>query len=415
MPGHYEFWVGRRYVRSKSGNRFVSLISAISMLGIAIAVAVLIIVLSVVNGFERELKDRLLAMSAHATIESPDGALSDWSTHIQVAVENERVNAAAPYVDGQGLLVLGEHLSGAQLRGIEPALEDKVSGIVDVITDGDLYTLKAGGFNIVLGVELAKELRASIGDKLTVTLAEGIVTPAGIVLRNKRFTVSGIYRVGMYEFDRRLAFINLGDAQRLFRMGDSVSGVRLAVTDIFSASEIVREVALDAGGGVLVSDWTRRHVNFFRSIQITKSILFVILLLVVAVAAFNIVSTLVMVVKDKQADIAIMRTVGARPLSIMKIFIIQGSIIGVIGTFLGLVFGVLFALNLETIVGAVETIFSIKFLAADVYFISDLPAELRLGDVVTICTIAMLLACLSTLYPAWRGARMLPAEALRYE
>lgn len=415
MPGHYEFWVGRRYVRSKSGNRFVSLISAISMLGIAIAVAVLIIVLSVVNGFERELKDRLLAMSAHATIESPDGALSDWSTHIQVAVENERVNAAAPYVDGQGLLVLGERLSGAQLRGIEPALEDKVSGIVDVITDGDLYTLKAGGFNIVLGVELAKELRASIGDKLTVTLAEGIVTPAGIVLRNKRFTVSGIYRVGMYEFDRRLAFINLGDAQRLFRMGDSVSGVRLAVTDIFSASEIVREVALDAGGGVLVSDWTRRHVNFFRSIQITKSILFVILLLVVAVAAFNIVSTLVMVVKDKQADIAIMRTVGARPLSIMKIFIIQGSIIGVIGTFLGLVFGVLFALNLETIVGVVETIFGIKFLAADVYFISDLPAELRLGDVVTICTIAMLLACLSTLYPAWRGARMLPAEALRYE
>ena len=415
MPGHYEFWVGRRYVRSKSGNRFVSLISAISMLGIAIAVAVLIIVLSVVNGFERELKDRLLAMSAHATIESPDGALSDWSTHIQVAVENERVNAAAPYVDGQGLLVLGEHLSGAQLRGIEPALEDKVSGIVDVITDGDLYTLKAGEFNIVLGVELAKELRASIGDKLTVTLAEGIVTPAGIMPRTKRLTVSGVYRVGMYEFDRRLAFINLSDAQRLFRMGDSVSGVRLAVTDIFRASEIVREVALDAGGGVLVSDWTRRHVNFFRSIQITKSILFVILLLVVAVAAFNIVSTLVMVVKDKQADIAIMRTVGARPLSIMKIFIIQGSIIGVIGTFLGLVFGVLFALNLETIVGVVETIFGIKFLAADVYFISDLPAELRLGDVVTICTIAMLLACLSTLYPAWRGARMLPAEALRYE
>lgn len=415
MFGCYELWVGKRYVRSKSGNRFVSLISAISMLGIAIAVAVLIIVLSVVNGFERELKDRLLAMSAHATIESPDGMLSDWSTHIEASIDNERVNAAAPYVDGQGLLVLGERLSGAELRGIDPDLEEKVSGIVDVMTDGDLHTLRARKFNIVLGVELAKELRASIGDKLTVTLAEGIVTPAGIVPRTKRFTVSGIYRVGMYEFDRRLAFINLGDAQRLFRMGDSVSGVRLAVTDIFSASEIVREVALDAGGGVLVSDWTRRHVNFFRSIQITKSILFVILLLVVAVAAFNIVSTLVMVVKDKQADIAIMRTVGAKPSSIMKIFIIQGSIIGVIGTFFGLLLGVLFTLNLETIVGAVETAFGIKFLAADVYFISDLPAELRLGDVVTICTIAMLLACLSTLYPAWRGARMLPAEALRYE
>lgn len=415
MFSSYEFWVGKRYVRSKSGSRFVSLISAISMLGIAIAVAVLIIVLSVVNGFERELKDRLLTMSAHATIESPDGALSDWSTHIDASVENERVSAAAPYVDGQGLLVFGERLSGAELRGIEPDLEEKVSGIVDVMTDGDLHTLRAREFNIVLGVELAKELRASIGDKLTVTLAEGIVTPIGIVPRTKRFTVSGIYRVGMYEFDRRLAFINLDDAQRLFRMGDSVSGVRLAVTDIFSAAEIVREVALNAGGGVLVSDWTRRHVNFFRSIQITKSILFVILLLVIAVAAFNIVSTLVMVVKDKQADIAIMRTVGARPSSIMKIFIIQGSIIGVIGTFFGLLLGVLFTLNLESIVGAVETAFGIKFLAADVYFISDLPAELRLGDVVTICTIAMLLACLSTLYPAWRGARMLPAEALRYE
>ena len=415
MFGSYEFWVGKRYVRSKSGNRFVSLISAISMLGIAIAVAVLIIVLSVVNGFERELKDRLLAMSAHATIESPEGALSDWSTYIDASLDNERVSAAAPYVDGQGLLVLGERLSGAELRGIDPDLEEKVSGIVDVMTDGDLHTLRSRKFNIVLGVELAKELRASIGDKLTVTLAEGIVTPAGIMPTTKRFTVSGIYRVGMYEFDRRLAFVNLGDAQRLFRNGDSVSGVRLAVTDIFSAAEIVREVALDAGGGVLVSDWTRRHVNFFRSIQITKSILFVILLLVVAVAAFNIVSTLVMVVKDKQSDIAIMRTVGAKPSSIMRIFIIQGSIIGVIGTFFGLMFGVLFALNLESIVGAVETAFGIKFLAADVYFISDLPAELRLGDVVTICTIAMLLACLSTLYPAWRGARMLPAEALRYE
>ncbi len=415
MFNSYEFWVGRRYVRSRSDNRFVSLISAISMLGIAIAVAVLIIVLSVVNGFERELKDRLLAMSAHATIESPDGTLSDWSTHIDAAVENERVTAAAPYVDGQGLLVLGERLSGAELRGIEPDLEDKVSGIADVITEGDLSTLKARAFNIVLGIELAKELRASIGDKLTVTLAEGIVTPAGLMPRTKRFTISGIYRVGMYEFDRRLAFINLGDAQRLFRMGDSVSGVRLAVTDIFDASEIVREVALDAGGGVLVSDWTRRHVNFFRSIQITKSILFVILLLVIAVAAFNIVSTLVMVVKDKQSDIAIMRTAGARPSSIMRIFIIQGSIIGVIGTALGLLLGVLFALNLERIVGAVETTFGIKFLAADVYFISDLPAELRLGDVLTICIIAMLLACLSTLYPAWRGARMQPAEALRYE
>jgi len=415
MFSSYEFWVGRRYVRARSGNQFVSLISAISMLGIAIAVAVLIIVLSVVNGFERELKDRLLAMSAHATIESPEGALSDWSTHMDAASANARVSAAAPYVDGQGLLVLGKRLSGAELRGIDPDLEERVSGLVDVVTEGDIQSLQAGKFNIVLGIELAKELRANIGDKVTVTLAEGIVTPAGIMPRTKRFTVSGIYRVGMYEFDRRLAFINIGDSQRLFRLGDRVSGIRLAVTEIFSASEIVREVALEAGGGVLVSDWTRRHVNFFRSIQITKSILFVILLLVVAVAAFNIVSTLVMVVKDKQSDIAIMRTVGAKPSSIMRIFITQGSIIGIIGTLLGLILGVGFTLNLEMIVGAVETAFGIKLLAADVYFISDLPAELRLEDVVTICVIAMLLACVSTLYPAWRGSRLMPAEALRYE
>ncbi|MEX2497229.1 MAG: FtsX-like permease family protein, partial [Woeseia sp.] len=248
-----------------------------------------------------------------------------------------------------------------------------------------------------------------------VTLAEGIVTPAGVMPRTKRFTVSGIYRVGMYEFDRRLAFINLQDAARLYRKGDNVSGIRLAVTDIYRAPQIVREVALHAGGGVVISDWTRRHVNFFRSIQITKSILFVILLMVVAVAAFNIVSTLVMVVKDKQSDIAILKTAGAKPSSILKIFVTQGSIIGLAGTAAGLILGVLLTLNLENIVGFMEATFGIKFLAADVYFISDLPAELRTGDVVRICGIALALALLSTLYPAWRGARTLPAEALRYE
>jgi len=415
MFNSYEFWVGKRYVRSKSGNRFVSLISAISMLGIAIAVAVLIIVLSVVNGFERELKDRLLVMSAHASIEDPTGDLANWPDLVATATENERVTAAAPYLNGQGLLVFGERLSGAELRGIDPELEDTVSGINGVMTEGNLHSLAADRFNIVLGLELANELRASVGDKVTVYLAEGIVTPAGIMPTTKRFTVSGIYRVGMYEFDRRLALVNLGDAQRLFRKGENVTGVRLAVTDIYSAANIVREVAIASDEAVLVSDWTRRHVNFFRSIQITKSILFVILLLVVAVAAFNIVSTLVMVVKDKQSDIAIMRTVGARPSGILRIFITQGSIIGIAGTLSGMLLGVLFTLNLENIVGFVEAAFGIKLLAADVYFISDLPAELRLADVVTICSIAMLLSVLSTLYPAWRGARLMPAEALRYD
>ena len=415
MSGHFEFWVGNRYVRSRSGNSFVSLISAISMLGIAIAVAVLIVVLSVVNGFERELQDRLLAMTAHGVIEGLDGELRNWQELTVSAVDNPRVRAAAPYIQGQGLLVFGERLSGAELRGIDPVAEDRVSGIAAVMTAGKLGSLEPGAFNIVLGVELANELQVGIGDKVTVTLAEGIVTPAGVVPRTKRFTVSGLYRVGMFEFDRRLAFINLQDAQRLYRQKDSVSGVRLAVSEIFEAPAIVREVALDIGSAVLVSDWTRAHVNFFRSIQITKSILFVILLLVIAVAAFNIVSTLVMVVKDKQSDIAILRTVGARPSSILRIFITQGSVIGIVGTLVGVVVGILLSINLESIVTFLESAFGIKFLAADVYFISDLPSELRIPDVVRIALIALALALVSTVYPAWVAARTAPAEALRYD
>ena len=407
-------WQSLQCVRAAS-NSFVSLISAISMLGIAIAVSVLIIVLSVVNGFERELKDRLLAMTAHASIEGVEGQLEDWQDLQRTAEINDRVVAAAPYVNGQALVVFGEQLSGAELRGIDAQQEDAVSGVAGLMLEGRLDSLEPGEFNVVLGVELANKLGVALGDKVTVTLAEGIVTPAGIVPRTKRFTVSGIYRVGMYEFDRRLAFIDIGDAQKLYRKKNTVTGMRLAVTEIYQAHAIVREVALEHGALVLISDWTRRHVNFFRSIQITKSILFVILLMVIAVAAFNIVSTLVMVVKDKQADIAILRTVGARPSSILRIFVTQGSVIGIVGTFAGVLFGVLLAMNLETVVTYLEAIFGIKFLAADVYFISDLPSELRVGDVLRIAAIALALALVSTLYPAWVAARTAPAEALRYD
>jgi len=415
MSQRYEHWIGNRYVRSRSSNSFLSLISAISMLGIAIAVIVLIVVMSVVNGFERELKDRLLAMTAHASIEGVEGELASWRKLRDVAAQNPRVRAAAPYVDGQALLMFGEQLSGASLRGVDPVLENKVSGVGGVMQQGELTDLVAGKFNIVIGVELADALQIDVGDKVTVTLAEGMVTPAGVVPRTKRFTVSGTYRVGMYEFDRRLAFINYEDAQRLYRKKDAVTGVRLAVNEIFDAPAIVREVALEHGVLVLVSDWTRRHVNFFRSIQITKSILFVILLLVIGVAAFNIVSTLVMVVKDKQADIAILRTIGASPASVRRIFMTQGTIIGVTGTLAGVVLGVLMALNLESIVSFFESVFGIKFLAADVYFISDLPSEVQVTDVVMIGTIALVLAIVSTIYPAWVASRTAPAEALRYD
>ncbi len=415
MGNQFEYWIGNRYVRSRSNNSFVSLISAISMLGIAIAVTVLIVVMSVVNGFERELKDRLLAMTAHASIEGVSGELASYEGLIETAIRNERVSGAAPYVEGQALLVFEKQISGAELRGIDPQQENNVSGISGVMQHGDLDELQSGEFNIVLGVELADALQVGIGDKVTVTLAQGRVTPAGVLPRMKRFTVSGIYRVGMYEFDRRLAFINISDAQKLYRLRDSVSGVRLAVTEIYEAPAIVREVALENGELVLVGDWTRRHVNFFRSIQITKSILFVILMMVIGVAAFNIVSTLVMVVKDKQSDIAILRTIGARPMSILKILVTQGSIVGIAGTLAGVLLGVVLSLNLETIIGFFESVLGIKFLAADVYFISDLPSDLKLTDVAVVAGIALVLALVSTIYPAWVAARTAPAEALRYD
>lgn len=412
---NFESWIGRRYVRSRSDNRFVSFISAISMSGIAIGVAVLIVVMSVVNGFERELKDRLLAMSGHATIEGISGQLADSLRWEKAAMTDSRVDGAAPFVSGQALLMHAESLSGVALRGIDPVREEAVSGLAGRMTSGQIDKLIPGEFGIVLGVELANAIGVKPGDKVTATLAEGMVTPAGIVPRSKRFTVIGVFRAGMYEFDRRMALINLEDAQRLYRMGDRVTGMRLAVNQIYAAPQIVRDVAEQGGGGVVITDWTRLHVNFFKSIQITKSILFVILTLVIAVAVFNIVSTLVMVVKDKQSDIAILRTAGARPFSIVKIFVTQGSIIGIVGTAAGVALGAFLTLNLETLVTAVESLFQIKLLAADVYFISDLPADLRWKDVLQIAAMALLLSFLSTLYPAWRGARTAPAEALRYE
>lgn len=411
----FESDIGRRYVRARSGNSFVSFISVISVLGVAIGVAVLIVVLSVVNGFERELTQRLLAMSSHATIEGLDNSLNDWQQRREVALGNASVTGAAPYIEARALLSADDALSGIVLRGVLPDLERSVAALDVLIAQGDFALLKPRGYGIVIGSDLADALGVGLGDKVIVMIAEGNVTPAGIVPRMRRFEIVGTFRAGMYEFDRRFAFIHLQDAQRLFREVDGVTGLRLAVDDMFAAPAVSREVAVEQGGGVMISDWTRRHSAFFRSIQITKSILFVILLLVIAVAAFNIVSTLVMVVRSKRGDIAILRTLGASRASITGVFITQGGIIGVLGALTGVALGAIISLNLEALVRTVESVFGITVLAADVYFISDLPSDLRWSDVVLVVAVALVLVFTATLYPAWRASRTNPAEELRFE
>ncbi|MEM8983076.1 MAG: lipoprotein-releasing ABC transporter permease subunit [Pseudomonadota bacterium] len=415
MSKWWEAFVGLRYVRSRTRNGFLSFISRISILGIAIGVAVLLIVLSVVNGFETELRSRLLAMSADATIQGDFAPLTDWEALGQTATTHPDVIAVAPYISEQGLLVHRDRYSGIEVRGVDPALEPTVSGVNRFATDGALASLSARGYNIVLGDALASELGVTQGDTVTLLIADGVVTPAGVAPRLRRFTVSGTFRAGMYEFDRRLALINLNDAARLFRYRDAVSGLRLKVTDVFFASRVVREAAMTLDRPVRISDWSRRHATFFRSIQVTKSILFVILSLVVAVAAFNIVSTLVMVVRDKQRDIAILRTAGASPRNVLTVFLCQGAAIGLLGTAVGLLVGVVIVSNFATIIAAIEILLGSELLADDVYFISDLPAELARHDVVRVAAVAVGLSLAATLYPAWRAAATAPADVLRYE
>jgi lipoprotein-releasing system permease protein len=411
----YEWLVGLRYVRAHGVSRFVSFISGVSMAGIGLGVAVLIVVLSVMNGFETELRERILAMTAHATVSGLDGRLSDWEQARNAALTDPRVLEAAPYLSGEGMLVNGERLSGALVQGIEPELEQAVASVGKAMRTGQLGQLVKGEYNIILGSALAEHLRVSVGDSVVLVIAQGQITPAGLMPRMRRFAVSGIFEIGMYEYDRHVGYIHMGDAARLYRTGDNVSGLRLKLEDMFQAPQVVREVARSLGGSFFVSDWTREHRNFFRSIQVTKRIMFVILLLIVAVAAFNIVSTLVMVVQDKQADIAIFRTLGSSPGSILTVFMIQGLVIGVVGTLGGMLLGVLLALNLETLVNAMEAVLGMDLLAADVYFISDLPARVNWFEVLQIGLFALGISLVSTIYPAWKAARTQPAEALRYD
>ena len=411
----YELAIALRYVRSRNKNRFISFISVISMAGIALAVAVLIMVLSVMNGFESEVRNRILQIVAHASITGLDGRISDWRSLAAVAGQNPQVIAGARFVDGQAMLVGPAEIRGVQLRGVDPASELKTSALGSLMVAGTLEALEAGSFGIVIGKTLAEQLHVTVGDSVIMLVAQGTITPAGVVPRMRRFHVTGVFYAGMYEFDRALVFVHIADAQRLLRFGEDVSGLRLAIHDPLQAPTVVRAVANAWGGGVFVTDWTREHGNFFRSIQLTRSIIFVILLLVVGVAAFNIVSTLVMVVRDKRGEIAILRTLGASPAGILTIFVLQGALVGLVGTLVGTVAGVLGAWNVSAIATVIERITGFQFLAPDVYFISELPSRLVWADVWQIAGIALFLGLVSTIYPAWRGAVTAPAEVLRHE
>ncbi len=410
-----EFFIGLRYTRAKRRNHYISFITLISMLGIAVGVTALITVISVMNGFEKELRERILGMTAHATIQGQAGGLRDWEAVAKAAAKNPEVVGYAPFIKAEGMLSYGQQVSGTMIRGILPGQEPEVSDVGNKMLFGDLEYLQPGQFGIILGKDLARNLGVFEGDKVTLIIPQANVTPAGILPRMRRFTVVGVFEVGMYEYDSALALINIEDAAKLFRMPGQVSGIRLKLKDMFESQLVMRQLIADIPGEYYISDWTTQHANFFRAVKIEKMTMFIILSLIIAVAAFNLVSTLVMAVVDKEADIAILRTLGATPTTILGIFIVQGAVIGVIGTLLGTAGGVALALNVENIIPALESLLGFKFLSAEVYYISDLPSDLHWDQVILISSLALALSLLATLYPAWRGSRIQPAEALRYE
>ncbi len=414
-PASWPVWIGLRYLRARRDNRFVGFISGIAMTGIALGVATLIAVLSVMNGFEVDLQRRILDIVSHATLEGDGGRLDDWREVASRTGDQPNVVAVAPFVEGRGMLVAGERSAAVELRGVLPSDERRVTAIERHLSGRGLDELRPGGWRILLGRGLAEKLAVKAGDPVQLVISQGNVTPAGVTPRMQRFTVAGLIDAGMYEFDQGLALVHLDDARRLYRLGDSVTGLRYTFDDPASAARRIRELAEGLGGRYYISDWSRRHGNFFRSIQVTKSIMFVVLLLVVAVAAFNIISTLVMVVKEKRADIAILRTQGGSPRDMLIVFMTQGSIIGVVGTAAGVALGLLIAANVTVIVAGLERLTGITLVDPQVYFISELPAEVRSGDVLLIAGLALALGVLATLYPAWRAAKTQPAEALRQE
>jgi lipoprotein-releasing system permease protein len=414
----FEARIGLRYTRAgrraRRRNAFISFISAISMAGIALGVAALIVVLSVMNGFQKEVRDRMLSVLSHIEVFSYDGALADWRRVAEQARAHPEVVAAAPYVSAQAMFSSGDLLRGALVRGIDPALEPTVSDALGNLRGGRLADLVPGGFGVVLGIELARALAVAPGDRVTMIAPQGTVTPAGIVPRLRQFHVVATFESGHFEYDSTLAMIHIEDAERLFRVEGPV-GVRLRIKDMQEAPRVAAQLSGLLDPGLAVRDWSRQNRTWFAAVQTEKRMMFIILTLIIAVAAFNLVSTLVMTVTEKHPDIAILRTLGASPGSVMLVFIVQGALIGTIGTLLGVGAGLLIANNLDIIVPAIEHLLGVQFLPKDIYVISTLPSDPRASDIVPITCISLALALVATLYPSWRAARVRPAEALRYD
>ncbi|MGY6518926.1 MAG: lipoprotein-releasing ABC transporter permease subunit [Lysobacteraceae bacterium] len=407
--------IGLRYTRAKRRTRFISFISFVSIAGISLGVAALITVISVMNGFGEEVRGRLLGSVAHATISAAGESMDDWPRAVDIARADRRVAGAAPYVERAALLQ-GRREEGAILRGVDPDAEPSVTDFhASMVGDGSIDRLVPGGFNIILGRDLAAWAQVGVGDSVNVFVPSFRTTPVGVVPQTRRFTVVGVFETGYLDADRGTALIHIQDAQRLMRMGDGVTGVRLKLHDMFESMRVSWDLADQLGGVYRVSDWSRDHANFFRAMKLEKTMIFIVVALVVMVAAFNLVSSLVMLVTDKQADIAILRTLGMRPGTVLRIFMIQGCLIGFFGVLLGVVGGVVLTLNLNHVVTAVETVFGFEVMPKDVYYISGLPTALYWGEVAMIAGIALVMSLLATLYPAWRASRTAPAEALRYE
>lgn len=412
----YELFIGLRYTRAKKRNHFISFISLISLMGITLGMTALITVMSVMNGFQKEVRTRILGVASHVQIGSIHGNLSHWQQTAEEAVKHPFVEAAAPYVNAQGMLSHNQVVQGVVVRGILPTMEDKVADFGRMMASGMLDNLVPGEFGIVIGMELARSMGTFLGDKIVLISPQGQVTPAGILPRLKQFTVVGIFEAGHFEYDSGLVLIHMFDAQKLYRMdNDDVSGVRLKLKDLFLAPQVVQELPAMLTIDSYISDWTKQHANYFRAIQIEKRMLSLILALIIAVAAFNIVSTLVMAVTDKESDIAILRTLGASPRSIMKIFIVQGTFIGVFGTILGVAGGMLLAYNVGEVVAFIESLFHVQFLSREIYYISTIPTDPQMADITTVAVTSFVLSLLATIYPSYRASKVNPAEALRYE